>query len=73
MYRCQQCQAVVGPAVPEVRVVVETRAVTYPPRRHVNRVVTRGRERWVDDPGGTGVEVVRELRVCRACAQLVPD
>ena len=73
MFRCQQCHAVVGPAVQEVRLVIESRCVTYPARRHVNRVVVNRRERWVDDPGGVGIEIVRELRVCRACAELATE
>lgn len=55
-----------------MRVVVETRAVTYPRRTAVNRLVKAGKE-WKkpDDPGGTGREIVREVVACPRCAEEV--
>ena len=56
-----------------MRVVVETRTATYPERAHVNRVRRNRKEKWVDDPGGHGVEIVRELTVCGECARSQED
>jgi hypothetical protein len=70
MYRCEQCKEVVGPRIPLERVVVETRPVTYPFRKEVNRArhPRSGRLIWVDDEGGEGHETVRELVMCARCA-----
>lgn len=67
MYRCEQCNEVVGPRIPQVRVVAETRVRQYPFREKVNAVNKRGRLVWVDDAGGEGREVVRELVLCPRC------
>ena len=86
MYKCQQCSNVVPSKSHELRLVVETRPKTYPPRkdanlrmRKVNKCVVCQESdskhnhldhRFVspaDDPGGEGVEIVRELRVCPDC------
>jgi hypothetical protein len=55
------------------RIVVETRAKKYPFRPEANRVVRlseKGKRKviFVDDPGGAGREVAREMIVCPACA-----
>jgi hypothetical protein len=50
--------------------VLEKRRVTYPYRPEANRLVPRGRERKKpDDPGGVGLEIVREINACPECAQ----
>ncbi|MFT3710968.1 MAG: hypothetical protein QM817_25360 [Archangium sp.] len=70
MYRCEQCKEVVGPRISIERVVVETRPVTYPFRKEVNRARNpkNGKLVWVDDEGGEGHETVRELALCARCA-----
>jgi hypothetical protein len=50
-------------------VVVERREHRHPARKEVNRVMKRGREKVVDDPGGVGMQIVREQRVCLACRE----
>lgn len=49
------------------REVVETRVKSYPVREDANRVMKRGKRVWVDDAGGEGREIVRELSVCLRC------
>jgi len=76
MFRCPLCGRVVPARVPAVRVVLETRAVTYPSRERANRPIPRfihGKWRRVrpDDPGGHGREIVRETLACAACAARV--
>lgn len=68
MYRCEQCKEIVGPRIPQVRVVAETRARLYPVRAEANHVKKRGRLTWIDDAGGEGREIVRELTLCPRCA-----
>ena len=67
MYRCEQCKEVVGPRIPMLREVVETRVKLYPLRKEVNHVKKRGKLVWVDDAGGEGREIVRELSLCARC------
>jgi hypothetical protein len=45
----------------EVVVAARPRACWQPPR-------AGGKGKWVDDPGGPGTEIVRELRACDDCA-----
>lgn len=70
MYRCDVCREVVEAGVVCNRLVVETRAVEYPRRERAYwRPPKRGQEkgRWIDDPGGSGVEAVHEISACTAC------
>lgn len=67
MYRCEQCKEVVGPRVPQLRAVAETRVKLYPVRERANHVMKRGKRVWVDDAGGEGREIVRELALCARC------
>ena len=70
MYRCEVCDRVAPPSTLCNRIIIETRAVEYPTRPKVHWVPPKdgGKGKWVDDPGGHGVEIVRELRACPACA-----
>jgi len=67
MYRCALCEGVVPPKTPCLRKVTLSRPVRYPERPDVNRRIVKGRIRWSDDPGGFGVETVREVLVCKPC------
>lgn len=70
MYRCEVCDRVVPPNTPCNRIIIETRAVEYPTRPKVHWVPPKdgGKGKWVDDPGGHGTAIVRELRACPPCA-----
>lgn len=67
MYRCEQCKEVVGPRIPLLRAVEVTRVKLYPVREKAFRVMKRGKLVWVDDAGGEGREIVRELVLCARC------
>ena len=69
MYRCAVCGSVVPPSTPSNRVTVETRPVEYPPRPKVHWHPPKdgGKGKWVDDPGGRGSQIARELRMCPRC------
>src|SRR6266511_3424962 len=76
MYRCELCGGIVPPRTPSFSVVVETREkryprrpMLYPPRK---RSEWKDPEKWRDDPGGVGHEIVREARTCPACAGVTP-
>jgi hypothetical protein len=63
----------VAAGVAAQRLVVQTRTKKYPFRAKANRIVQlsdKGKRKviWVDDPGGAGQEIVKELLVCPDCA-----
>jgi hypothetical protein len=71
MYRCAQCHTVPASGTPSKLLVVETRRKDHPRRPEVNAVPLAdkpGSYKWVDNRGGSGLETVRERRVCPACA-----
>jgi hypothetical protein len=56
-----------------VRVAVATRCKSYRYRPAANRVVRpdangKPKVKYIDDPGGVGREVVREVVACSECA-----
>lgn len=71
MYVCEVCACVVPPNTPLHRIVVEARLVEHPHRPKIYWHPPKDGEKgkWVDDPGGSGEQIVRELRVCPRCAR----
>jgi len=70
MFTCGVCKHLIGPGVNiGGRVPVKTRLKTYPFRRNAFRIRDHetNKMRWVDDPGGSGWEIVREILVCNDC------
>lgn len=69
MYRCDVCDSLAAPGTPLHRLTTLTRPVEYPlrPKVHWHPPKAGGAGKWVDDPGGRGTEIVRELRVCPRC------
>jgi len=70
MYRCDVCDSIVPPNTSSITIVVETRPREYPQRSKAHWIppANGGKGKWIDDPGGAGTEIVRELRVCAPCA-----
>jgi hypothetical protein len=74
MFRCEKCGVVVPSGTSAHQLVVQQRAKEYPSRSQPSaggrsRFAGRfERERTVDR-GGEGQEIVRELKVCPACAE----
>jgi len=75
MFVCQLCQRAIGFAIEKdddgerrihppqpIRIVVERRDKTYP-----SRIYRRGGISVID-PGGVGLEIVREVNACKQCA-----
>jgi hypothetical protein len=50
--------------------VVETRLADHPHRPRAQQVLRRSRKKrkWIEDPGGRGIQIVREVRACPSCA-----
>ena len=76
MFRCGLCKKTSQLKEKSVRVATKTRAKVYPRRVEANRVMvpaeylTKCREEWIDDPGGTGTEIVEEELWHKDCLDL---
>jgi len=68
MYICQICKTCVPAKTPATRVTVETRYRQYPKRLKAHPVKRKGKIEMVDDPGGEGYEIAREVLACPTCA-----
>lgn len=79
MFRCQLCDTVVPKSTRSHRIIVQTRARNYDPRRlksdegrkTFRKMRTRGKPNF--DKGGVGTEIVQELMVCPQCAEKNQD
>ena len=63
----------VPPRTPAARLVLATRSRRYPTRSKAHRVIrlsetNKRKVVFLDDPGGQGQEVSREVLACPACA-----
>ena len=74
MFRCQLCQCVAPARIPSQRLILNRRTRQYPFRSRANVVVRKRKpdrkpkKEYVDDPGGHGEEIGREVTVCPDCA-----
>src|SRR5688572_23080289 len=78
MYRCEICGALSQPRQPAFRIPFETRRKFYPKRPKVNacrkRLKTGGTKFvHIDDRGGAGHEIAREVTACGACAARIAE
>ena len=74
VFKCQICKTLVPPHVKATRIVLSTRVVRYPYRLKANRIryinhAGKRKVRLVDDRGGVGREIAREIIVCPSCAE----
>ena len=67
MFRCELCDRVSLPGERQIKVVVERRPTEYPSRGKAQRSRAGRRDKFRDDPGGAGYEIVREKIACAAC------
>ena len=73
MFRCQNCNTVVPPNTKTTPVIVQRRSVSYEERTaEVQGRRGRARTRTIDR-GGDGHEIIRELKVCPACADVLEE
>lgn len=59
-FRCEICEKAQEAGTAPVVQVVEQRRVSYPQRMKGKKVI---------DPGGSGLETVREVKVCPKCVE----
>lgn len=73
MFRCHFCKDVTDPRTPAKVVVIRQRHKVYERRPEVFRQTFlfngKKKAKWVDDPGGVGVEIVCEVQACPSCAR----
>ena len=69
MFRCYFCQQVTPPKTTRHSVVIEVREKKYASRRkEPGRRGPAYRQESVQDRGGEGVEIIREVDACPTCA-----
>jgi uncharacterized protein YuzE len=71
MYRCDVCRVVSEPGIPAHRIVVEAEPLRHPrrPQIYCRKARSPGaKATWLDDPGGRGWRIVREVNACAECA-----
>ena len=72
MFRCHFCQQITPPKTTRHNVVIEVREKRYSSRQREQRRGGgrnfRDREDSVQDRGGQGVEIMKEVPACPACA-----
>ena len=81
-YKCQICEEVVPRGARAINRVANTREKYYPHRAKANkgyqtrkgrvlRPLRKSRKRAdrIDDPGGKGWEIAKEIRVCAGCKE----
>lgn len=76
VFRCQFCLRVSPGRTPSTRVVLRSRNKQYPYRPKANTIVRpdkngKPKEYDIDDPGGAGREIEREVIACPECAKRV--
>lgn len=85
MFRCQKCRKLSKPKEKSFLLVVERREHIFPFRKDANRfregsipkcgqlVFRPSKDKVTNDRGGRGLQIVREIRVCGRCNQLLSD
>ncbi|MCW8880019.1 MAG: hypothetical protein OQJ89_15985 [Kangiellaceae bacterium] len=68
MYICKNCNTQSIPQQPSFLYNLQIRTKNYPIRIGVNQYIDlNGRNKFNDDPGGIGWEIVRQIQVCQPC------
>lgn len=68
MYICQKCLSNIPANQPSFNFTTHKRQKHYPKRLQANVFIDQnGKQQKRDDPGGTGYEIVKEIKVCKAC------
>lgn len=70
MIRCGFCNTLTTPGEPTFKVVIEWREKIYPRREDANKFKREGKIEFSADPGGTGIEIAKELSACKSCNQM---
>jgi len=72
MFKCEKCGRQTRPLEKAHFVTVATQVHTFPRRRDANTFKRGGGVEHTDDRGGTGEQIVKELRLGSCCALGAP-
>lgn len=69
MYQCQNCSTLVSSSQSSHLVAIIKRKKQYSFRADANIYIDKkdGKKKKTNDPGGSGYETVKEIRVCKKC------
>lgn len=67
MFKCGMCGETSSPREKANRIVTEYREASYKFIPEAHTFVKEGKKEVRDDPGGSGVEVAKEILVCQTC------
>lgn len=75
MFRCDLCGKVTAASEPCTKLVLERKRVMHPRRKGIFRRYDDEKRRWVwaEDPGGSGVQIVKQANACLECAKQYQD
>jgi hypothetical protein len=75
MFKCDLCGKITSAGEPCTKVVLETKNVVHVHRRNVFKIFDEGERKriWIDDPGGQGVQIAKEVNACQSCAKNFKD
>lgn len=76
MYICAFCKKPSSPRMSCHKIVTATKTIHHPVRNKVNKKLVidksgRNKIEWQDDPGGVGLQIVREVNACAECARKI--
>lgn len=72
MYLCENCFSNIPANQPSFKFTIQKRTKQYPKRPKVHVFIDKqGKKQVKDDPGGKGHEIVKEIRVCKSCLDLL--
>lgn len=74
VFYCQLCSTCAAAGEKAIRLVVSKKVVKFPFRSRANLVrrpneLGQSKKRFIDDPGGQGEQIEKELLVCSRCAR----
>jgi hypothetical protein len=67
MFYCDTCNELSKKGEASFRKVIETREKIYPQRENAFKIIREGKVFFLNDEGGVGHEIVREITVCQNC------
>ena len=71
LYKCELCGRLQAPRTPSALLSLKTKTHQHPKRERAYQVIDAHTGRRVnrDDPGGVGLQIVRQARCCPRCAK----
>ena len=72
MFVCANCSKQEKPNQPSYLFPTKLRSKVYPRRESANKYTAdKGKQKKAEDPGGSGLEIQKEILVCKDCYDLL--